>query len=395
MTFGTAREEPGGRLTPGLLFLRPIPPALSHEAPVTPSRPWLTAPLTPRFALGSTLTLFAGHLALWLHALAKRQESFGALLLHWDGGHYVSIARDGYSGDLWVFYPAWPMLLRGVSFVLRFVDVPVVGCFLSLALFLVFCVGCALAARTAVPEGLAPRTRLGWLFFLLGPASYVFHSVHTESLFLLLSFGAFFFASTKRPVLAGLCAAACCLTRNQGVFVGVSAALLAFTVEPQRRLRAAFVTGGLALAGVGGFLLFQHLASGSAFTFLGAQRAWAHVDSPLGALQTLVFGNEWQSTDAQNVLRHVAWWLFLGGSAWLTRRTPALGLYALLCFLVQLPQGELVNTFRFAAPVFPLFFFAGDEASRRPRWLAAAALLVLLAVNLDTARRYAHALWAY
>ncbi|MEW5740114.1 MAG: hypothetical protein AB1938_14380 [Myxococcota bacterium] len=354
------------------------------------------APLTPRFAAGSALTLFAVHLALWLDAVSKRHESFAALLLHWDGGHYAAIARDGYSGDLWVFYPAWPMLMRGVSFVLRVTEVQWTGFFLSCALFLAFCVVCARAASKAtLPEGLVPRTRLGWLFFLLAPASYVFHSVHTEALFLFLSFGAFFFAGTKRPLLAGLCAAACCLTRNQGVFVGLCAALLAASVEPQRRARSLALTGGLALVGVGGFLAFQHVASGSAFTFLGAQRAWAHVDSPLGAVKTLLFANPWQATDGPNVQRYVAWWLFVAGSVWLFRRSRPLGLYALLCFLVQLPQGELVNTFRFAAPVFPLFFFAGDEASRRPKWLQVVALAALVAVNLETARRYGLALWAY
>lgn len=72
-----------------------------------------------------------------------------------------------------------------------------------------------------------------------------------------------------------------------------------------------------------------------------------------------------------------------------------LGLYVLACFLVQLPQGELVNTWRFAAPVFPLFFFVGDELAKRPRWLQGLALAALVAVNLDTARRFARGLWAY
>jgi hypothetical protein len=371
-------------------------PPTRHEALVPQACRVREAPLTPRFAFGTTFGLFAAHLALWLHASARRGQSFATLLLHWDGGHYAAIARDGYSGDLWVFYPAWPMLVRAVSALVHVAEVQWTGFVLSLVLFLTATAVISRAAsRPGLPDGLVPRTRLGWLFFLCGPASYVFHSFHTESLFLLLSFGACFFAGTQRPLLAGLCAAACCLTRNQGVFVGLGAALLAASRHPQRRAGPFLVVGGLATAGMGLFLLFQRIASGGAFSFLGAQQAWAHVDSPLGALKTLAFANPWQSTDAQNVLRYVAWWLFVGGSVWLFRRTPALGVYALVCFLVQLAQGELVNTFRFAAPVFPLFFFTGDEVARRPRWLSAVALAVLLAVNLSTARRYALALWAY
>ena len=371
------------------------PPA--SAAPSSSAGPWwrdASAALTPRFALGATLAVTAVHLALW----ARASEPFGALLNHWDSGHYSAIARDGYSGALWVFYPAYPLLVRGVASALHVAEVQWVGFALSTALF--FVAAALIASRAAtpgLPDGLVPRTRLGWLFFVLGPASYVFHSHHTESLFLLLSFAAFYFAGTRRAALAGLFAAACCVTRNQGVFVGLCAALLAASLETgwRSRLKALLVTGGLALGGVAAFLSFEAMAAGSAFAFAGAQGAWAHVDSPWGALKTLAFANPWQSTDRENVLRYVGWWVFVLGSAWLLRRTPALGLYALLCFLVQLPQGELVNTWRFAAPVFPLFFALGDEAGRRPLVHQVGAVLVLLAANLETTWRYAQGLWAY
>jgi hypothetical protein len=356
------------------------------------------APLTPRFALGATALVVGVHLALWAQAAAKRGESFAALLDHWDGGHYAAIAREGYDGSRWVFYPAYPLLVRGLSALLYVSAVEWVGFGLSLSLVRLFAwLVARAAARPGLPDGVAPGTRLGFLVFALSPASYVFHSLHTESLFLALSFGAFFCAGTQRPLAAGLFAAACAVTRNQGVFVGLSAALLAASREPSRprQLRALALTGGLALVGVAAFLVFELLAAGTPFAFVQAQGAWAHVDSPLGALKTLVFANPWQSTDGQNVARYVGWWLFVLGGAWLARRTPALGLYALLCFLVQLLQGELVNTWRFAAPVFPLFFFAGDELAKRPRWLRALVLAALVAVNLDTARRFALGLWAY
>lgn len=356
------------------------------------------SPLTPRFALGTAAFVVGVHLALWAQAAAAKQESFAALLDHWDGGHYAAIAREGYDGSRWVFYPGYPLLVRGLSALLHVAAVEWVGFGLSLALFFAFAWWVARAAASpGLPDGVAPKTRLGFLVFALSPASYVFHSLHTESLFLALSFGAFFFAGTRRPLVAGLFAAACAVTRNQGVFVGLSAALLAASLEPERprKWRALALTGGLALLGVAAFLVFEALAAGTPFAFAQAQGAWAHVDSPLGALKTLAFANPWQATDGQNVARYVGWWLFVLGGAWLARRTPALGLYALLCFLVQLPQGELVNTWRFAAPVFPLFFFAGDELAKRPRWLQALALAALVAVNLDTARRFALGLWAY
>lgn len=355
------------------------------------------APPSPAFIAASTGLVFAGHLVLWARVAGASGKPFSALLLGWDGAHYATILREGYRDALWVFYPGYPMLVRGLAALLRVDAVEWLGFGVSTACFVGFAALVACALPGGGPVGLTPTTRLGWLAFLLSPASYVFHSLHTESLFLVLSFGAFVFAARRRPVLAGLLAAASALVRNQGVFVGLCVALLAALgeTETRRRLRAFVTAGALAACGVVGFLLFQALASGDAFTFLRAQQGWAHVDSPMGSLKALVFANPWQSTDGQNVARYLGWLAFVALGVWLMRRSPALGLYALLCSLVQLAQGEFVNAWRFAAPVFPLFFFAGDLLARRPRLVQLAALAALAALNLDTARRYALGLWAY
>ncbi len=144
-----------------------------------------------------------------------------------------------------------------------------------------------------------------------------------------------------------------------------------------------------------GFLTFQTVAAGSPFAFLEAQRHWTHVESLGGALKALVFGNPWQSTDPYNVLWYVSWWVFLLAAVLIARRQPALGLYGALCLLAQLFQGEFFNTFRFAAPLFPLWFFLGDGCARRPRWFQFGVLLVLFLLNVATARHYGLGEWAY
>ncbi|MBZ4419715.1 hypothetical protein [Myxococcus sp. RHSTA-1-4] len=363
-----------------------------------PSLTDLTRPGSARFVAFCAVAMVFMHLTIWRWIAFRRHQSLGHILSYWDAAYYTAIARDGYSGGLFAFYPAYPLTVGFLAKLLGITEVQWLGAVFSTVLFAGFLFFCFRASqREDAPEGLTPKSRLGWLFLLFSPVSYVFHSHHTESLFLLLSFLSFFFSGTRRPVWGGVFAALCALTRNQGVFVVGMSALLAAWVEtaPARRVRALLIAGGLGALGILGFLTFQYVVAGTPFAFMKAQENWAHVASAGGALKTLVFGNPWQSTDPYNVLWYVAWWGFLIGAVLLARRQPALGLYALLCLLVQLLQGEFVNTFRFVAPIFPLLFFLGDGCAKRPRWLQFAAVLGLFLLNVATARHYGLGEWAY
>ncbi|NMO21915.1 hypothetical protein HPC49_40400 [Pyxidicoccus fallax] len=338
------------------------------------------------------------HLTVWRWIAFRRHQTFGHILSYWDSAYYTAIARDGYSGVLFAFYPAYPLTVGFLGKLLGVTEFQWVGAVFSTVMFAGFLFWCFRASRSGeVPDGLTPKSRLGWLFVLLWPVSYIFHSHHTEALFLLLSFLAFFFSGTRRPVWGGIFAALCALTRNQGVLVVGAAALLAAWVEttPARRVRALLIAGVLGALGVVGFLTFQSVVAGSPFAFVKAQQNWTHVESVGQVLKAFVFANPWQSTDPYNVLWYISWWVLLIGAVLLARRQPALGVYALLCLLMQLYQGEFVNTFRFAAPVFPLLFFLGDGCAKRPRWFQFAVVMGLFVLNVATVRHYGLGEWAY
>ncbi len=359
----------------------------------------LGARVTRAFLFGSVAAVFAAHLALWLWVSWRTELPFTQLLNRWDSNHYSHIIRDGYSGTLWAFFPLYPMTVRALAALLGVERVQVLGAVLSSLLFLGFVglVGRA-SAREGPPEGLVPRTRLGWLFFLLAPASYVFHSHHTEALFLLLSFLSLSFGASRRPGLAGLFAALCVSTRNQGVFVvAASSVLVALREEgpPARRAKAFLLCGGLGALGLLGFLVFEFVAAGSPLAFVEAQRGWHHVESVAEVFKTLVFGNPWQNTRAPHLLRYGMYWVLLVGTAFLVRQQPALGLYAVLSLGAVLLQGEVANVYRYGTVVFPLFFFLGDWSARRPGWFQGVVLGVLLLLNLSMARGYALGRWAY
>ncbi|HEX8823188.1 MAG TPA: hypothetical protein VF794_24880 [Archangium sp.] len=358
----------------------------------------LGARVTRAFLFGSVAAVFAAHLALWLWVSWRTELPLTSLLNRWDSNHYSTIIREGYGGTLWAFFPLYPMTVRALAGVLDVERVQVLGAVLSTFLFLGFVglVGRA-STREDPPEGLVPRTRLGWLFFLLAPASYAFHSHHTESLFLLLSFLSLSFGASRRPVLAGLFAALCVPTRNQGAFVVAAASVLVALREegPARRVKAFLLCGAVGALGVLGFLAFEFLASGSPLAFVEAQRGWHRAESVAEVFKTFVFGNPWQNTRSPYLLRYGVFWLFLVGAALLARRQPALGLYAALSMGVMLLQGDVANVYRYGTVVFPLLFSLGDRCARRPGWFQGVAVMVLVLLNLATARGYALGKWAY
>jgi hypothetical protein len=347
---------------------------------------------------GSTFLWLAMHLLLWGYLAVKYDLSLPGMLNLWDAANYTKIVRHGYSGNLWAFYPLYPVTVRGISHAVGAANVQIVGALLSTAAFALFtCLVATARSRVEAGAGFAPRTLLGWLFLVFSPSSFLFHSHHTEGLFLLLSYVAIVSSRCRSVLLGGLAAAFCALLRNQGVLVVAASAMVAASAQDdwRRRVRAFAVTGGIGALGVAGFLLFQLVGSGSAWTFAAAQTDWIHADSALAMLRTLYFGNPWQEIDGEILLRYGFFWLMVGGTVILWKEQPALAIYGALSLCLELAQGDFINAFRYGAVIFPVLFKVGDALALRPRWAQGAGLTVLIALNLHTARRYALAAWAY
>src|SRR3954451_7929786 len=139
-----------------------------------------------------------------------------------DAGHYVAIAERGYDQPLRpAFCPLYPLLSRAVTAPL---ESPLLGgvavsfAALAAALFLLHrLVALELGERYARPALLVTA---------LFPTAFFFSAIYTESLFLALSVGAFYFARRERWALAALCGALAAATRNTGVLLLVPLALM-------------------------------------------------------------------------------------------------------------------------------------------------------------------------
>lgn len=350
------------------------------------------------------------HAGLWLAVAALEPTRYPwprdvhSLLEHWDAWHYGLISKQGYDGVRWAFYPLHPLAVGLLARLTGLGAHPeIVGAVFSTLCFAAFCLAQARLVKDgdAALRPLVPATLWGWLFLLAWPASWVFHSNHTESLFLLLSFSAFVCSRRGGWKTAAILAGLCALTRNQGVFVAAAVAL-----DGALRLKGDWKKRALVFAasGAASFALFalwpayQYFATGEATKFLWAQSQFGPlVESAYQFVGTIWFVNHWQHPELwQTHLHHVAFLALNGaGVALLFRREWALAAYVFLSLWPPLYLGQLENAFRYGAVLFPAVFLLGDGARRLPapaRWPALAALVLL---NLIYARYYALGEWAY
>lgn len=318
----------------------------------------------------------------------------------WDCGWYRTIAEGGYDiapgvrlrpgAANWAFFPLSPGLAAVLS--------RLTGLSAEWAGFIVSNTAAVLAALVARP--LFSSARAYWLFataLLIGPFSFLFSSLHTEALFILMTTLALRALHNSRFVLAGLATALLSATRVTGVLMVF--AMLARAVEDHlrqggrwRELPRALVGNpplllGLALAPAGlfAYMAWLRFQVGDGLAFVHIQRAWGReLVNPLSTLAVLT-NLEWPLTPASMV---VASWtvaavigLLLSVVLVFQRRVPA-AIFCALCILVSLSAGQ-TSLVRFVAGLAPLGWALSELLSRwKPTWVLAFPIAVILDVVL-------------
>src|SRR4051812_15504809 len=153
-------------------------------------------------------------------------------LARWDSVWYLGIAHDGYSGASSAFFPLYPLLVR------TFAVTGSPGALLVSAYFV--SLGSLLGALwlmqrlVALELGSDAVARSAVLLLAVFPGALWFGAPYSESLFLLLSVGAFYAARTGRWWVAGALAAPAAATRSAGIVLVVPLLVLWWQSRPRR-----------------------------------------------------------------------------------------------------------------------------------------------------------------
>jgi len=360
---------------------------------------------------------------------------------HYDSLFFLHIAHWGYTNQrLGAFFPLYPLLVKLVAW-------PLGQHFTVAGLLVAWLCGWGSYLwffRLALRE-YGPRVaRLALLALACCPVSFFTFAPYSESLFLLVSFGAVERARAGRLWQAGALAALGMLTRPTGILLLIplgwewgrrnpavvrrvgwlkracfnvsarfgwmhrllpeKAARPALPEAPQERPlpRFAWLALGMVPLALLGYMLYLKLVTGNALAFLKGESAWfRHFTLPWDTigLFSIAFQRAGHAgapelyainiLDLLLVLPLPALVLYcaLRRRLWLGAALYQLALTALLVAVPTYPSGlpyeVLLSTERFMLPAFPIFLLVGQLGVARPRLyrLLLVASLILLIVN--------------
>lgn len=377
------------------------------------------------------LLFVLSHLAIWFFISSFQIENMIPIFNHWDAAHYSNISsgnaysqKTGSELDItFAFFPLWPFLVKMISQIIPHseqINYSLIGAGLSFSIFILFLIS-IYKSKFQLNE-MRPKSWMGWFILLFSPASYIFHTNHTEALFLLLSWFAFSYAikgnSIKSSIFSGLCA----LTKNQGVIVSVLVACIIFstTQKKQEKFAHFILSGIISFSLFSIWPIFQYIQTGDPIAFLHVQKHWQHVENFSGYVRTFFYNFRYviQLDHGTRSFRAILFYIGIGvsiHSIFFKKESISIhgnnfypskffGFYILICSLLLPAQGFLENTFRFHLILFPLWFLIGDFLHKKllsikSSLLSKTAIISIVAavfiLNLYVTYQYGLGEWAY
>ena len=244
----------------------------------------------PVLMLGAIAVAIVGTLpppaaeALW--RVSSREMT--NLLARWDTFFYYSIATDGYSWnpavfrhENVVFFPLYPLLMRWGGALVGGHPL-LAGLVVSLS---AFAGAMALLYRLAILDIGEERAPLVILLLATFPYALYFSAAYTESLFLLVTVGAFYAMRRGRLGWVAVCGLAAGLTRPNGFWLALPLACVALWPSPDRdaadtgvrppvRLPLALLAACAPAVGALIFSAYLQVRFGDALAWVHGQAAW-------------------------------------------------------------------------------------------------------------------------
>jgi hypothetical protein len=287
----------------------------------------------------------------------------------WDAEHYIGIATNGYSGTEPAFFPLYPSLvwamglLTGNHLIAGLIISNVASFFALLYLYKL--------VEHEFNRHVAHRA----IFYVsIFPTAIFFSAVYTESLFLFLSVGSFYYIRERKWLLAGVFGFLASLTRVEGVLMAVP-----FVIEWAIALyeargdwfkwpvdNALKPLVGLALIPLGlvTYMAYLWVLTGDPMYFSHVQAHWGrHLAAPwvsFGHALHMLTGGYPAQTIANQLLEVTFTLLMLGVLIVGFRRLRVSYIaYMLVSILVPLSTSSLMSMPRFALVLFPMFALFG------------------------------------
>ncbi len=196
--------------------------------------------------------------------------------VRWDGGHYLSILKNGYPpviNSVVAFFPGYPLAAWPLAQVLH----PEIA--LVVTSHVTALAACLLLYGWAVPRIGSAATLAGMALLLCYPPAMFFSVAYAEGVFFLAIALAVHFTAAGRDAPAALAAGYATLTRPTGLVVALLVWCCAIARgAPLRRAAWLLLLGVFACGGILGYELYLWGTYGRADAYFAAQETWKPVE---------------------------------------------------------------------------------------------------------------------
>ncbi len=330
------------------------------------------------------------------------------LFSRWDGGCYANLALNGYStinnpvDGLWCFFPLYPFLMRILStFFLGIMNdfeaVLFAGFLISNILFFV-----NLILFHKLSEIILKNSKLALvstLFFAFWPGSLFYSAIYSESLFMTLFLGAFYFLERGKSTKSTLFAFLAGLTRSNGFLIFIP--FLYEGLQKRRKLLiviSIFLTTPYLL-----FTLFGYFLTG---VFPIRETVYNTINVSQKFLFFQLFDMEFGYAllfFIEALLILIPFLCLLFCKRWKIRDFPRLlnseredlkyWVYSLVMLIVILFYSVAANLHRYAIPILPLYWVAASIYNTKPKlgsilFIVMVSLLIVGTILFSTWRWY-------
>ncbi len=297
----------------------------------------------------------------------------------YDGKAYLSIVTDGYNRDFngsgnTAWFPLYPLLIKGVGVLFggTLEGYALAGFIISNALFVAAMFFLFKLVEEELDSSKALRVCAYLLFF---PTAFFFSAVYAESLFLLLTVAAFYYANKRMWLWAGILGFLSSLTRTFGVLLFVPFVYIYMKDRDFNFKKIGYDMLWICLVPLGllTYLAYLWIALGSPFVFVqgheqyGRYTSWPWVPFFNSAKILL-------SALAQNKIFIALYQLYnlfimalFIAAAWVLYRMKktAYAVYMTLTLLLILISASLEGISREIIVVFPMFIALAHTAENR------------------------------
>ena len=324
-------------------------------------------------------------------------DSWMGIWERWDAVHYLDIAERGYSATgpdrvLLAFFPAYPFLVRGLSFLTR----DVIAAALIISGVASIAVGLLMKRLVRVDDSNDVARSAVWFLFIY-PTAFFLHIPYTESLFIALVLGSVLAARREQWFLASILGACACFTRLNGLMIAPVLLVEAFLqFRATRRFRLQWLWIAIVPLGFADYLLLNYWVTGDFFAFtqiqqqhwfkkltppwIGIRESWLRTlgINPIEGLHEFAF-------IIISLIGTVLCWVWLRASyaVWMT-----------LNWLLITSTDFILSVPRYTLPMFPIFILLARASVGRPLVFATLTIASLLYFGLY-AGRFGRGLWAF